>query len=116
MGFAIPAAIAAKLTHPDLPVASLMGDGGFRMMAGELATAKRLNLSVVFIVILDGSLSLIDIKQNKKKYNREYGTRVQEKTYPPSDNFFGVPVIRTEDRTAYKNALINAFATRPGFN
>ena len=40
MGFAVPAAIPAKLCCPDLSVATLMGDAGFRMMACEMATAQ----------------------------------------------------------------------------
>ncbi|MBN1822563.1 MAG: thiamine pyrophosphate-binding protein [Prolixibacteraceae bacterium] len=110
MGFAVPAAMAAKLINPGLPVACLMGDGGFRMMAGELATARRLNLQIVFVVILDNSLSLIDIKQGKKRYNREYGTRLDDEIYPASDYIFGVPVIRVENSNAFQNALVKAFS------
>jgi acetolactate synthase-1/2/3 large subunit len=63
MGFALPAALSAKLCYPELPVVAIMGDGGFFMTCGELATAKRLNLNIVFVVLVDGSLSLIRIKK-----------------------------------------------------
>ena len=42
MGFGLPAAIAAKLARPDLPVVCLIGDGCFQMTCGEVAVAKRL--------------------------------------------------------------------------
>ena len=58
MGFAIPAAMAAKLNYPELPVVALLGDGGFHMTVGELATAKRLNLNIVFVVIVITSYSI----------------------------------------------------------
>ena len=57
MGFAIPAALAAKICHPELLVAAIMGDGGFLMGVGELATAKRLNLKIVFVVTAAGGIA-----------------------------------------------------------
>ena len=48
MGFGLPAAIAAKLCRPNLTVCAVLGDGGFLMSAGELATAVRENLHIVF--------------------------------------------------------------------
>lgn len=110
MGFAIPAAIAAKLCNPGLEVAALLGDGGFLMTAGELATAKRLNLKIVFVVIFDNSLSLIRIKQEKKNFDNRYGTELHTVYHEPAANYFGVPVIRAQTRNEFKNALEKAFA------
>ena len=111
MGFAIPAAMAAKLCNPDLPVVALMGDGGFLMMAGELATAKRLNLKIVFIVIYDDSLSLIRIKQGKKDFDISYGTDLNVLPEEPTNHYFGVPVIRASNLKSYEKALEEAFLT-----
>ena len=41
MGFAIPAALAAKLVHPDRPVVAVCGDGGFAMTMNAMMTAPR---------------------------------------------------------------------------
>jgi len=109
MGFAIPASMAAKLCHPELPVAVLMGDGGFQMMVGELATAKRLNLKIVFVVICDSSLSLIRIKQSKKDVDEHYGTDLNVLPDEPTNHYFGVPVIRATNLDSYKKALEDAF-------
>ena len=49
MGFGIPAAIAAKLVRPEKQVCAVVGDGGFLMTAGEIATAIRCNLHVVIV-------------------------------------------------------------------
>jgi acetolactate synthase-1/2/3 large subunit len=110
MGFAIPAALTAKLCNPDLPVVAIMGDGGFLMTAGELATAKRLNLKIVFVVIYDSSLSLIRIKQGKKTFDCHYGTDLNEIPDTPTNHYFGVPVIRATNLTDYQNALKDAFS------
>lgn len=68
MGFALPAAIAAALETPERPVVALTGDGGLMMCLGELATAAERGLSVVTIVLNDGALSLIDIKQQSRQH------------------------------------------------
>lgn len=105
MGFAVPAAMAAKLCNPDLPVVCLVGDGGFLMTCGELATAKRLKLKIIFIVIVDGSLSLIRLKQEKKNLNNQYGTELNSVGNVPTNHFFGVPVFRVETRQEYLETL-----------
>nr|WP_319272402.1 thiamine pyrophosphate-binding protein [uncultured Draconibacterium sp.] len=110
MGFAIPAALAAKLCNPDLPVVALMGDGGFLMMAGELATAKRLTLNIVFVVIYDNSLSLISIKQDRKNFDTSYGTDLNLLDGERTNHYFGVPVVRATNSDEYKNALTKALA------
>ncbi len=111
MGFAIPAALAAKLCHPELPVVCLTGDGGFLMMAGELAVAKRLNLKIVFVVICDESLSLIRIKQGKKGYDKNYGTPLVALSNQATNHYFGVPVIRVFENQSYLNAIDRAFTS-----
>ena len=109
MGFAIPSAIAAKLCCPEKKVACVVGDGGFLMMVGEMATAMRLDLNIVFILLTDQKLSLIRIKQNQKQYQCEYGTTLSGDRYQSADNFFGVPVLKATDQKTYDKALEEAF-------
>jgi acetolactate synthase-1/2/3 large subunit len=68
MGFALPAAIGAALADRDRPVAALTGDGGLLMCAAELLTAVREKLRISVIVFSDQSLSLIEIKQQRRRY------------------------------------------------
>jgi acetolactate synthase-1/2/3 large subunit len=65
MGFALPAAVAAQLTHPERRVICFTGDGGLMMMLAEVETAARLRVPIVIIVFDDGALSLIQIKQEQ---------------------------------------------------
>jgi acetolactate synthase-1/2/3 large subunit len=109
MGFAIPAAIGAKLCRPHKKVACVVGDGGFLMAAGELATAQRLHLHIVFVLLSDGDLSLIRIKQERKRYEAGYGTRLFTKGVPLSDFFLGIPVMPVSDQEGYEKALNKAF-------
>ena len=109
MGFGIPAAIAAKLCRPDVPVCCVTGDGGFLMMVGEMATAMRLGARVVFVLMTDRSLSLIRIKQQRKGF-AEYGTPLYGPAYESARSFFGVPVLEARDEPTYRRALADAFA------
>ncbi len=58
-GFALPAALGARLAFPRRKIAVLAGDGGFLASAHELETFVRLKLPIVIVVIADGSLNLI---------------------------------------------------------
>jgi len=112
MGFSIPAAISAKLCHPELPVACITGDGGFRMMAGEMATARQLRLNIVFVVVVDNSLSLIRIKQQKKNYQNDYGTSLPSDQDKSLNHYFGVPVFQVNTCSSYQKALEEAFSAK----
>ena len=104
MGFGIPAAIAAKLVQPDRPVLACVGDGGFLMMVGEINTAVRLHLPVVFVLLRDNFLSLIKVKQSRKKFHL-HGVEIFGSNYRPSDNFFGARVIAVHEEEAFREAL-----------
>jgi len=109
MGFGIPAAIAAKLCAPKKAVCAVVGDGGFLMTVGELATAVRYGVKIVVLVLTDNDLALIRIKQQKKG-NPIYGTPVRAKGSIGGDNLFGVPVTTANDAAELRKALADAFA------
>jgi acetolactate synthase-1/2/3 large subunit len=92
MGFGIPAALAAKLCHPEHKVVCVTGDGGFLMMVGEMATAVRLGLPIVFVVLVDRHLQLITIKQEHQGFPC-FGTPLFPSPYTPPPSYFGVPVL-----------------------
>ena len=109
MGFGVPAAIAAKLCLPERTVACVSGDGGFLMMAGEMITARRLGLNVVFVVLADNELSLIHVKQERRGYE-PYGARLFNGNLFASDHLFGVPVLTVTDVSEMREALKKAFS------
>jgi len=59
MGYAVPAAIGAKLALPDRTVQAIVGDGAFMMTCMEILTAASNNLGVVYYVFNDGELAQI---------------------------------------------------------
>jgi acetolactate synthase-1/2/3 large subunit len=109
MGFGIPSAIAAKLVHPEKPVCAVVGDGGFLMTAGEIATAVRYAIPIVIVVLTDNDLALIRIKQEKKTYPI-YGTPIRARGAIGGPDIFGAKVITAADPQAFREALEQAFA------
>lgn len=67
MGCAMPIAMGASLASPERTVVSFSGDAGFLMTAGELATAAELGLKTIFVVFVDASLALIELKQRQRQ-------------------------------------------------
>jgi acetolactate synthase I/II/III large subunit len=103
MGIAMPAAYAAKLVHPDRTVVALLGDGCFHMTVGELNVARRLGLAVPHIVINDGWLSLIRIKQNRRRLVNS-GVFLGPQIQPPA-HYFGVACRQALDEKSFSKAL-----------
>ena len=65
MGFALPAAIGAKLAKPDAPVVCIIGDGDFMMCVQELAVCAIHNIPVVFLILNNsGYISIRDGQNN----------------------------------------------------
>ncbi len=70
MGYAVPAAIGAKLACPEREVFAIVGDGAFMMTCMELVTAAMHGLPIVYYVFHDGALSQIAQAQ-EIPYNRK---------------------------------------------
>ena len=68
MGFSLPAAIAAKLVHPQRAVVCFTGDGGLAMVQGELQLASSLKIDPLVVVFCDNSLNRIELKQARRNY------------------------------------------------
>jgi len=59
MGFAIPAALAAKLVHPDRPVVAVCGDGGFAMTMNGLMSALEHDIPIINVIFNNGALGWV---------------------------------------------------------
>ncbi|TBW37203.1 thiamine pyrophosphate-binding protein [Siculibacillus lacustris] len=80
MGYGLPAAIAAKLAHPDRPVICFAGDGCFQMTSQELATAVQADARIVVLVVDNGIYGTIRMHQE-----REFPARVHATTLANPD-------------------------------
>jgi acetolactate synthase I/II/III large subunit len=108
MGFGMPAALAAKMARPDLPVVCVIGDGCFQMTCGELAVARRERLAIPFVVLNDRWLSLIKVKQERRSLEH-YGTELFGEDYgQPPAHYFGVPAVSARSGDELERALSQA--------
>ena len=107
MGFALPAAIAAKLVHPDRKVVAVSGDGGFLMNSQELETAVRLKTAFVAVIWEDGSYGSIVWKQDKK-FGEHFGVEFGNPDFVKLAESFGMPAWRCESADDFGARLTHA--------
>ncbi|MEM0946390.1 MAG: thiamine pyrophosphate-binding protein [Pseudomonadota bacterium] len=107
MGCAVPLAIGAKLAAPDVPVVGFSGDAGFLMVAGELATAVELGLAPIFVVFVDRSLALIELKQRQRQLPNA-GVDFAGHDYAAIGRAFGGHGVAVRDRASLQDALEQA--------
>jgi acetolactate synthase I/II/III large subunit len=112
MGFALPAAISAKLVHPERKVVAVSGDGGFLMNAQELETARRLGLAIVNVIFRDGGYNLIQWKQ-QTHLGRESGVRFGNPDFVELARAFGARGYRVKSARQLAPMLAEALA-QPG--
>jgi acetolactate synthase-1/2/3 large subunit len=93
MGFALPAAIAAKLVHPERNVVAVNGDGGFLMNCQELETAVRLGTPFVSVIWENNSYGSIVWKQDKR-FGSHFGTDFTNPDFVKLAEGFGMPAWR----------------------
>ncbi len=67
MACAVPLAMGLAIGEPGRAVVAVVGDGGLEMGLGELATLRDLGLKVIILVVVDASLSLIELKQRQSQ-------------------------------------------------
>jgi len=99
MGYGLPAAIAAKLVHPERDVVCLAGDGDFLMTGQELATARQAGAPVVVIVVDNGMYGTIRMHQERRFPGRVSGTDLVNPDFAALARAFGAHGERVE-RTA----------------
>jgi acetolactate synthase-1/2/3 large subunit len=73
MGYVIPAAMGVAIAAPGRPVLGLTGDGSFAMACGELETARRLELPVLYVQFTNGTLGWIKMLQHLYLERRYFG-------------------------------------------
>ena len=112
MGYGLPAAIAAKLAHPDKVVVALAGDGCFQMTSQELATAMQAGAAVVVVVIDNGIYGTIRMHQERAYPGRVSGTTMKNPDFAAlarAHGAHGATVATSEDLAP---ALAAAIASR----
>lgn len=111
MGFALPAAIAAKLLFPNRQVIGIAGDGGFLMSCSDFATAVKERADIVMVILNDGDHGLVRELQ-VRHFGRAYATELGAVDFAKFAEAFGALGIRVEDPSELRPALRRALDAR----
>ena len=90
LGFAVPAAIGAKIANPERFVIAFVGDGGFMFTGQELATAARNKVPIVIVLFNNKSHGSIKQSQIKQFNNRTIGVDLTGIDYVSYSKSLGV--------------------------
>ena len=107
IGFSFAAAMGAKLARPDLPLAAVIGDGGFLYCASELATCMQRRISFPLIVVNDGAFRMIEYLQ-KTSYQRGFETDLYNPDFKAFAAAFGVDAVTVGTPAGLGEALSEA--------
>ena len=111
MGFALPAAIGAKMANPKKQVIAIIGDGGFQMTLQELGTMMQNNIDVKIIILNNGYLGMVRQWQQMFFEKRYSFTDIQSPDFvalAASYNIKGQKVERQEDLNHALDQLLNS--------
>jgi len=123
MGFAVPAAMGAKVGRPDACVWAIDGDGCFQMTNQELATCALEGIPVKIAIINNGSLGMVrqwqtlfydgrysntDLQQGSQPKNRPVGTRIPD--FVKLAEAYGCEGIRCEETGQVDKVIEQAMA------
>jgi len=113
MACGFPYAIAAQAAYPDRPVVAFVGDGGFTMLMGELATCVKYNLPVKVFVIKNDVLGQIKWEQMVFEGNPEFGVELQPIDFVGVARAFGAAALMVDNPADCDRVVEQALAT-PG--
>lgn len=111
MGYGLPAAIAAKLVHPERPVVCFAGDGCFLMTGQELATAVQHDVrGLVVLVVNNGMYGTIRMHQEREYPERVSGTALVNPDFAAYARAFGCFGARVTRSGEFADAFAEALA------
>jgi acetolactate synthase-1/2/3 large subunit len=114
MGYGLPAAVAAKLAHPERAVVNFQGDGCFLMTGQELATAVQYGLPIVTIIPNNGLYGTIRMHQEREYPGRVIGTTLMNPDFAAYARSFGADGYTVEATADFAPAFAEALeAAKP---
>ena len=108
MGYGVPAALTAKLLHPERDVIAFAGDGDFQMCGMELATAVQEGLAIIVIVVNNGTYGTIRMHQERRFPARVIATDLANPDFAGLARAYGAHGERIEHAAAFPDALQRA--------
>ncbi len=110
MGFALPAALGAKLARPQQEVVAVIGDGGFQMTLQELGTIFQTQAAVKIVVLNNSFLGMVRQWQQLFFDQRYSSTEMTNPDFVTIAKGYHIPAQRIEDRTMLDEAVATMLA------
>jgi acetolactate synthase I/II/III large subunit len=104
MGYAVPAAIGAKLAQPGRPVVALVGDGGMLMTGQELETAVRYGIDITIIVVSNGLYGTIAMHQ-ARRFGRLSGVGIGSVDFAAYARSLGAGGVTARSKAEFRDVL-----------
>ena len=112
MGYGIPAAIAAKINHPDRLVVCFAGDGDFMMTGAEMATAMMQGAAIIVILLNNSMYGTIRMHQEREFPARVSATTLENPDFVKLADAFGAHAERVTETAAFAPAFERAIASK----
>jgi pyruvate dehydrogenase (quinone) len=113
MACGLPYAVGAAVAYPGRQVVAMVGDGGFTMLMGEIATMVKYNLPVKVLVIKNNVLGEIKWEQMVEEGNPQFGVELQPIDFAAYARACGAAGYTLDD-PARANAVLGEAFAHPG--
>jgi acetolactate synthase-1/2/3 large subunit len=110
LGFALPAALGAKLAQPDKAVVAIVGDGGFQFTMQELATAVMFNINIPIVIFDDSTYSAVKDAQMRWRDARYQAVDLINPDFTLIADAYGIPWSRPETAADLETELTAALS------
>jgi thiamine pyrophosphate-dependent acetolactate synthase large subunit-like protein len=108
LGFALPAAIGAKVALPDAMVVAIAGDGGFQYTMAELGCAVQERLGIPIVVFNDSTYSAVKEAQHTQRGERYLAVDLINPDFVQLAAAYGIPGVRVDTPAALEREILTA--------
>ena len=112
MGFALPAAVGAKLAMPHKEVIAVIGDGGYQMTVQELGTIMQYEIPVKIMVLNNSFLGMVRQWQQLFHEKRYSCTEMVNPNFIKIAEAYNIPASKVERREDLQNEIKKMLAAK----
>jgi acetolactate synthase-1/2/3 large subunit len=109
LGFAVPAAIGAKIGRPDAAVVAVVGDGGFQYTMGDLGCAVQERLGLPIVIFNDSTYSAVKHAQMEERGGRYMAVDLVNPDYVKLADAYSIPGVRVNSPEELEHEVKLAF-------
>ena len=115
MGFALPAAIGAKLGNPSKTVVAIIGDGGFQMTIQELGTILQFKIDIKILILNNNFLGMVRQWQEMFFEKRYSFTDIVNPNFTQIAKGYDIEAIKIDQRTELSEALDTMLTSKAAY-